>query len=166
MKTRPCRARHVWWIRRVGPSHTPNIELHGGQGRHLQIIGGFFYAPFQAAFRTKPCRQCAGAGLPSGSLRLDLYTTVGQSRRPHTLGWCQDQGAFFTHYPVSSLDATNSFAPSVACSSGSGSAPCGATSPIKARVICWAMAPHLTSDDLDTITVNGQRFQTGVQHRT
>ena len=97
MKTRPCRARHVWWIRRVGPSHTPNIELHGGQGRHLQIIGGFFYAPFQAAFRTIPCRQCAGAGLPSGSLRFDLYTTVGQSRRPHTLGWCQGQGAFFTH---------------------------------------------------------------------
>ena len=109
MRHRPCHARHAWWIRRVGTYPTPNIELHGGQGRHPQIIGGFFYALFQFAARTNSCRQCAGADLPLGSCRLDHYTTVGQGRMPHTQGWCQDQGAFFTHYPVSSRHAASWF---------------------------------------------------------
>ena len=30
MRHRHCHARHTWWIRRVGTSLTPNIEIHGG----------------------------------------------------------------------------------------------------------------------------------------
>ena len=54
---------------------------------------------------------------------------------------------------LSSRHAANGCVPCLSCSSGSGSASCGATSPSKVRVICWTMAPHLTPDELDTITV-------------
>ena len=88
MRHRHCHARHTWWIRRVGTSLTPNIEIHGVRGGAQKITGGFFTHLFKLHFRTSSCRHCDCAGLPLGSLRLGLYTTVGQGRRPHAWGWC------------------------------------------------------------------------------
>ena len=90
------------------PIH-PTLSYMGVRGDTPKSSGAFFTHLFKLHFRTNSCRHCAGAGLPVGSLRLDLYTTVGKGRRPHTQVWCQDQGAFFTHYPVSSLDVAEWF---------------------------------------------------------
>ena len=132
----PCSALVVDPTSRHFPPH--NIELHGGSGATPpKSSGAFFVHFFKLQFPTNSCRHCSGVDLPLGSIRLDVYTTVGQGGRPHTQGWCQDQGAFFTHYPVSSLHAASGFVLCVACPLGSCSASCGATSPIKARVL-WA----------------------------
>ena len=105
MKHRPCHLRHVWLARQIGASHTPNIEMHGGQGWHPKIAGGFFNAPFMMHIGTTSRRRFVGVHPPPGSLRLDSDAPVRQGRRSCTQGRCQIQGAFFTHYPVSNLHA-------------------------------------------------------------
>ena len=116
----------------------------GGRGGTPKSPGAFFTHLFKLHLRTSSCRHRDCAGLPSGSLRLGLYTTVGHGRRPHAWGWCQGQGAFLRTTRSRVFTPTTGFVPCVACSSGSRSASCGGTSPIKARVICWTMAPQLT----------------------
>ena len=73
------------------PVH-PTLRCMGVRGGTPQITGGFFTHLFKLHLRTSSCRHRDCAGLPSGSLRLGLYTTVGHGRRPHAWGWCQGRG--------------------------------------------------------------------------
>ena len=116
------------------PIH-PTLRYTGSGGGTPESSGACFTHLFNMHFRTSSCRHCSGVDLPLRPHRLDLYTTVGQGRRPHTQGWCQDQGAFLRTTRSQVFTPPFYFVPCLARSPGSCPASCGATSPIKDHVI-------------------------------
>ena len=134
MRHRSCHVRHAWWAPRIGTSTHPTLRCMGVRGDTPESSGAFFTHLFMLHIGTTSCRLCVGAHPPSGSLRLTLYTPVGQSHRSRTQGWCQVQGAFLRTTRSRVFMSSAELMSCGACPSGSRSASCCA-SPLAARAL-------------------------------